>query len=144
METIFKINDRVYDGTIGLWGTIIKINYDPIDNYPIDVDFGDNILETYTLDGRKYVDNMPVLSFTEYDLVNGGLSQVRPRHEIKKDQLVYVRIRGEREWDMRYFSHFDKNGELWFFGGQYKSDKTTIVRRADEYSLENPLTSNCL
>ena len=140
---MFKVEDRVYDGTIQQWGTIVQIN-NRTAYYPIHIDFGNHLKGTYTLDGRKYMDNMPVLSFTEYDFVNGGFSQVRPQPKIEKDQLVYVKMKVDNEWKLRYFSHFDENGKLCFFSDQEKSAEATFTVEAIEYSLENPLTSNRL
>ena len=144
METVFKVEDRAYDALIKQWGTIVRIDNNILYPNPICVDFSNGVIITYTLDGRRHESFIPTLSFTEYDFVNGGFSQVRPKHEIKKDQLVYVRIRGEREWYMRYFSHFDKNGKMHFFLGQQKSTETEYTGKATEYLLENPLTSNHL
>lgn len=137
METVFKINDRVYDGILQLWGTITAINISS--SYPITVDFGNAMTETYTIDGRRWMYALPTLSFTFYDLVNSGFSQVRPQPEIKKDQLVYVRPEGYDVWEMRHFSHFDKDGKLHFFCGQQKSTETKRTYKAFEYSFKNPL-----
>ena len=75
MKTIFKVGDRVYDFLHG-WGEVKEIQEEGI--HVVRVDF-DNYSTNYTRDGKDYhKDIFPVLSFTEYDLVNGGFSQERP------------------------------------------------------------------
>lgn len=78
-KQIFKVGDRVFDVRHG-WGTIVK--YNATQNYPIEVKFDKNDLEElirYTKYGKDYkLDDAGLLSFTEYDLVNGGFSQERP------------------------------------------------------------------
>ena len=77
-ETIFREGDRVYDIRYG-WGTVVKHN--DSENYPISVKFDQDISQEfmyYTECGKSYkLDNAGLLSFTEYDLVNGGFSQER-------------------------------------------------------------------
>ena len=77
-ETIFREGDRVYDIRYG-WGTVVKHN--DSENYPISVKFDKDISQEfmyYTECGKSYkLDNAGLLSFTEYDLVNGGFSQER-------------------------------------------------------------------
>lgn len=77
MDTIFKIGDKVFDIFYG-HGEITKISHDDY-HYPIRVNFfGKGIIISFTEDGRFDLnDNYPRLSFTEYDLVNGGFSQKR-------------------------------------------------------------------
>ena len=78
-KQIFKVGDRVFDVRYG-WGTIVK--YNATQNYPIEVKFDKNDLEElirYTKYGKDYkLDDAGLLSFTEYDLINGGFSQERP------------------------------------------------------------------
>ena len=75
-ETIFREGDRVYDIRYG-WGTVAR--YNDSENYPISVKFDQDISQEfmyYTECGKSYkLDNAGLLSFTEYDLVNGGFSQ---------------------------------------------------------------------
>ena len=78
-KEIFRVGDRVFDIRHG-WGTIVK--YNATQNYPIEVEFDKDDLEEliyYTKYGKDYkLDDAGLLSFTEYDLVNGGFSQERP------------------------------------------------------------------
>lgn len=75
METIFKVGDRVFDFLHG-WGEVKEIQKDG--THVIKVDF-DNYSSNYTRDGKDYhTDLSPILSFTEYNLIDGGFSQERP------------------------------------------------------------------
>ena len=123
METIFKVNDRVYCYRFG-WGKIISNDSCNNDHYPIFVQFKDS-LETFTKDGRFSENEPPSLSFTEYNLVTGGFSQERPLPKIEVDTLVYVKESGG-EWRMRYFSHWYER-KLRAFDGQNTS-KTASSR----------------
>ena len=74
METIFKVGDKVFDIRFG-WGEVKEIQEEGV--HLVRVDF-DNCSSNYTKDGKGYyTDLSSMLSFTEYDLVNGGFSQER-------------------------------------------------------------------
>lgn len=74
-KQIFKVGDKVFDIFYG-WGEVKEIQEEGI--HVIRVDF-DNYSTNYTKDGKDYHTHLsPILSFTEYDLVNGGFSQERP------------------------------------------------------------------
>ena len=136
-ETIFNVGDRVYNGILKVWGIVREI--DLSGTYPICVEFDDGCRETYTIDGKRIVGQIRVLSFTEYDLVNGGFSQTRPLPKIKKDQLVYINNGCDSKWIMMYFSHIDKNGKTFCFVNQQKSTETSDTFEVHEISIENPL-----
>lgn len=75
MATIFKVGDKVFDIFYG-WGEVKEIQEEC--THVIRVDF-DNYSKNYTKDGKYYHTHLsPILSFTEYDLVNGGFNQKRP------------------------------------------------------------------
>lgn len=78
METIFKVGDRVFDIKHG-WGTValrLKESEDPYYRWRVDFTYH---RESYTDEGKsKISDAYRSLSFTEYDLINGGFSQERP------------------------------------------------------------------
>lgn len=75
MKTIFKVGDRVFDFLHG-WGEVKEIQKDG--THVIKVDF-DNYSSNYTRDGKNYhTDLLPILSFTEYNLIDGGFSQEKP------------------------------------------------------------------
>ena len=77
MKTIFKVGDRVFDFNFK-WGTVIS--FEELSVYTVEVKF-DNYIDkmTYTSDGKFiYKDSLPRLSFTEYNLIDGGFSQERP------------------------------------------------------------------
>ena len=77
---MFKVGDKVFSCQFG-WGEIKGIHETM--NYPLDVNFGNGVEHAYTKCGRYFdTDLQPTLSFTEYDLVNGGFSQERPKEEM--------------------------------------------------------------
>ena len=77
-KEIFKIGDRVFDIKHG-WGTValrLKESEDPYYRWRVDFTYH---REGYTDEGKsKISDAYRSLSFTEYDLINGGFSQERP------------------------------------------------------------------
>lgn len=77
-KEIFKIGDRVFDIKHG-WGTValrLKESEDPYYRWRVDFTYH---RESYTDEGKsKISDAYRSLSFTEYDLINGGFSQERP------------------------------------------------------------------
>ena len=76
---MFKVGDKVFSCQFG-WGEIKGI-HETMD-YPLDVSFGNGVEHAYTKCGRYFdTDLQPTLSFTEYDLVNGGFSQERPKED---------------------------------------------------------------
>ena len=76
---MFKLGDKVFDAQYG-WGIVVKTDVNG--DFPIGVGFIESV-ESYTLDGRYHFDdNCPVLSFTEYNFVNGGFSQERSKEEM--------------------------------------------------------------
>lgn len=133
-KEIFKVGDTVYQWQYGK-GEVSK-TYDGGD-FPIVVKFDSGLITTFTVDGRYSTGQQPPLSFTPYDLVNGGFSQERPLPDIEVGALVYVR--DGQVWEMRYFSHFDKNGDIRCFHGQRKSTDNAPTLTWSEWSLTNPL-----
>ena len=143
MKTVFKLNDRVFWNRFG-WGTIISIDLEEED-YPIEVRFDhfDGYDYAFTFEGKYLTcDLEPSLSFTEYNLVTGGFSQVRPLPKLEVDTLVYVRFskNDSSSWVMRYFSHFEEDGSITCFSNQRKSvDFNGQLATFKLYSLTNPL-----
>lgn len=137
-ESIFKVGDRVYELDLNLgWGVVSYCIGSK--RYPLVVNFDNKRVSAYTSNGCMVQDDhAPSLSFTEYNRVNGGFSQVRPLPDIEIDTLVYVREKG-KVWEMRYFSHFGKDGMLFCFEMQKKSTGTADAVYWEEYSLTNPL-----
>ena len=135
-KEIYKVGDRVYDYKYG-WGEVVSLS-STTDNYPICVQFVDDS-KTYTNEGFFTNSNKcPTLSFTEYEFINGGFSQVRPQPEIAVDTPIFVRNIHD-EWRLRYFSHFNTDGQAVTFRIQFKSTEIKDTSTWDEYSLENPL-----
>src|SRR5690554_1833175 len=113
-KEIFKVGDTVYHWEYGK-GVVSIIDDDVV--YPMVVSFEKNEI-IFTRNGALEHGGTPLLSFTPYDLVNGGFSQERPLPDIEVDTLVYVRDKGIG-WHMRYFSHFDEEGIIQCFENQY-------------------------
>src|SRR5690606_11112146 len=106
-KEIFKVGDTVYHYDYGKGAVMNIYENNP---YPVIVRFNGEE-ESFKKDGRQLWHHPPTLSFTPYDLVNGGFSQERPLPEIELDTLVYVRCMGG-DWRMRYFSHFGEGGKM--------------------------------
>ncbi len=139
-EEIYKVGDRVCDCFFNHgWGIVYNIDLDTTSTYPINVQFDDST-QSYTRDGRyTVIDEIPVLSFTEYEIVKIGFSQVRPQPEIAVDTPIFVRRKEGGNWYLRYFSHFNTDGQAVSFEGQLKSTETKDTSTWSEYSLTNPL-----
>lgn len=136
MNTIFKVGDKVYHYNYG-WGEVIEIDCQSA--YKVLVLFKIRSVP-FTEEGKFSVcDEFPTLSFTKYDFVNGGFSQVRPLPNIERNQLIYVKMYKEGEWCMRYFSHFNENGLVSCFNNQEKSTDGDYTSTWNFYSIENPL-----
>lgn len=138
-KTIFKVGDRVFDYRYG-WGEIVDIT--PI---YLDLEVSFNMEDLYyTAEGKDDRDNLaPSLSFTEYNLVNGGFSQERPLPEIEKDTPIYVRDSPISIWYIRYFSHWGTSSNdstsVECFYNQRTSKEEYKTRGWDYWSLTNPL-----
>ena len=106
---MFKVGDKVFSCQFG-WGKISKI--DDCTGYPLYVSLPQGIHYNFTKCGRFFKEDLqPTLSFTEYDLVNGGFSQERPKEEMigklvrVLDDCDYINFLGilERITLIRYF-----------------------------------------
>jgi hypothetical protein len=105
-QTIFKVGDEVYDYDFGK-GIIEEISEGGV--YAILVQFK-GIKERFLSDGRFTRGNKnPRLSFTPYDLVNGGFSQKRQVVLPKRGQLVWVKL--NNGWECVYYSHTNDDGK---------------------------------
>ena len=74
MKDLFRVGDKVYSARHG-WGCVVSVRNE---DYPFVVEF-EAESEMYTRDGGAYENEPPSLSFTEYDYINGGFSQERPK-----------------------------------------------------------------
>lgn len=133
MEKIYyKIGQTVYHFKFGE-GIVQSI--DPHELYQIDVKFND-YNHSFTLEGAYTLEESSTLSHTPYDLVNGGFTRkeliIHP--DIAVDTPVLVRNSEER-WHLRYFSHFDKEDNIFCFNNQFKSVDTKLTSGWDEYKL---------
>lgn len=65
MEKKFKKGDKVFDIRYG-WGEILNITNHS--TYPIEVEFSNTIMDSYTKKGSNYLKNNPTLSHIEYSM----------------------------------------------------------------------------
>lgn len=93
---MFKVGDKVFSYQFG-WGEIKEIF--ELGNYPLKISFSNGLEHVYTKCGRYFdTDLHPTLSFTEYDLVNGGFSQERP-----KEDMIGKLVRVLDDWEYEGF-----------------------------------------
>ena len=91
---MFKVGDKVFSYQFG-WGEISKV--DKYTEHPLCVNFTEGLYHTFTKCGRLFKEDLnPTLSFTEYNLVDGGFSQERPKKEMVGK---LVRILDDNEWE---------------------------------------------
>ena len=91
---MFKLGDKVFSCQFG-WGKISKV--DDCTEYPLYVSFTEGLHSTFTKCGRLFKEDLnPTLSFIEYNLVDGGFSQERPKEEMVGK---LVRILDENDWE---------------------------------------------
>jgi hypothetical protein len=120
MKDIFKEGDRVFAYVFG-WGKVIYV--DNKDDFPIGVKFDGEDNESFTYDGRYYLGEPQILSFTEYKLE--GFSQERPEELPNKGDIVWVREEYKSYWQIGHFYEKKDNKYLlssgrpdaWSFGG---------------------------
>lgn len=94
---MFKVGDKVFSCQFG-WGIVEDVLEDLM--HMIKVSFAD-VKIVFTKCGRTFsTDLRPTLSFTEYDLVNGGFSQERPRDTVTEEHIGrLVKILDEGRWE---------------------------------------------
>lgn len=120
----FKVRDTVYHFNYGkgeviaVYETTLTVKFENID-----------MARTFGKEGGENT-----LSFEPYDLVNGGFSTVRKLPRIELGEPLFVK--GATDiWELRFFSHFGSNGEIYTFANQ-KPEGSTVSWL--EYSLTNP------
>lgn len=86
-KAIFKVNDKVYCIMNG-HGIIDEISEEVAELYPIKVKFN-NVIISYTYDGRYSQRLFPTLSFTEYKLE--GFTQERPEILPNEGDIVWIK-----------------------------------------------------
>lgn len=93
---MFKVGDKVFSHQFG-WGKVEEF----IEENPIVV-FKD-VTASFESCGRMFKrDLQPSLSFTEYDLVNGGFSQERPRNTVTEEHIGKL-VRVLEDWEYEGF-----------------------------------------
>lgn len=115
-EPIYRVGDTVYHHTFGK-GTITKIYNPEYFYYPITVDFpkvSSKISKTqyFRICGSENNLNLPTLSFTEYNLVDGGFSLEKPLPMIELPNIL-------SKW--KYFSKRGPIINLW-------TDKQPLIK----------------
>lgn len=86
---MYKVGDKVFDAQFG-WGEILEIEEDSDIKVEFNIvdEHGDNVVEYYKEDGVFFdYSTNPSLSFTEYDFVNGGFSQKRPKENVTEEHI---------------------------------------------------------
>ena len=104
-KSVFKVGDKVFDYHRG-WGKVCRI-INKKEYGRVGVKFSDGNLDFYTWDGRAFVNQLQVLSFTEYTL--DGFSQERPEELPKKGQIVWG-SNCSSSWCICYFLEEDAIG----------------------------------
>lgn len=99
MEQIFKLGDHVYHWLFG-WGKVTSV-LSRKSEHPIRVMFN-SITIDFTIDGKHGNEAVSTLSFTEYNLITGGFSQVRPMPDLKTGNFIWV-LDDHGEWLYRKF-----------------------------------------
>ena len=127
----FKVGDTVYVGTDK--GKITEIHNEGV--FPITILFCDGTVHHFTKYGRYRMNQPIVLKHFPYEL---EYKQIIPI--IEKDTLVYVKIGSTDFWDMRYYSHHNRQEDKHYvFQVQLKSNDTDATIQVEEISLTNPL-----
>lgn len=113
---MFKVGDKVFSYQFG-WGIVEDVLEDLM--HMIKVSFTD-VKIVFTKCGRAFsTDLHPTLSFTEYDLVNGGFSQERPRDTVTEEHIgKLVRVLDDCEYEgflgvlerITHLGYFEVNG----------------------------------
>lgn len=139
MESIYKVNDKVYDIFHG-WGEVIEVIDDTI--FGVIVKFEDNdrtpnYEASYTYDGKLYLAAEPTLSFTKYTL--NGFTNIRLP---EVGQVIYVKnLAGktsypDNNWHVRRFHSITEDGHVRTTGQRKLSDVTIDWQT---WSITNPL-----
>jgi hypothetical protein len=124
-----KIGTKVFDIRFG-WGEVIEVNKE---NYAYKVEIKDGLeIIGYTADGKSYVNDLkPMLSLTEYDLINGGFTPLsdynKPQkfdvgyfwdheddHDLIYSQLIEIKDGKFTNTAFNEYNHFSKEVPEWF------------------------------
>ena len=108
-----KVGDKVWSNRDG-WLEIINIGYTGEDLYPIQATNSSGYYFSFTTEGRENIDDIyPAIFWNEFEIPNEAFEKPKPSLEV--DTLVWV-------WDnfkggklLRFFSHFDEDGNIYTF-----------------------------
>jgi hypothetical protein len=110
---MFKVGDKVVDVLRGK-GMVFKIKNER--HYPITVRFGKCVRHyTYTLDGMYNTDHIYPSLFHDNNYKSPSCDEPKRLPELKVDTKVLVKSQFITDYERRYFSHFDENGNLCCF-----------------------------
>lgn len=132
----YIVGDSVFDARYD-WGKVIAV--DTGRQYGVTVRYirsdGEYDIR-YRHDGTDGAsERLSLLSYTKYTLQ--GFTKKRPLPTIAMNTLVYVLA--NNEWLMRFFSHFDCNGNLYYFQEQVPgSIEGDGAIKAYRWQLTNP------
>lgn len=107
-EKIFAVGDKVYDVFFG-WGEVVSYkDTNKTGSFPIEVRYKTKDISVWYTEERAITENLlPRLSFTEYDLVDGGFSQKRPLPNIPMYTPIFVKGSNGSLY-LRVFHHWSK------------------------------------
>lgn len=118
-EIYFQVGDKV---TCLLYGKGIVVNpKEKHGSYCLKVKFQDEIVKSYTYDGRYLLNQKPCLFQGHIDI---NLPTNKPIYQFKKGDLVWVKSRRASTWECRFFSHME-NGLYNCFVSQAKEGDIT-------------------
>jgi hypothetical protein len=126
-----KIGDNVFDIRYG-WSKVIELDDESI--YKIVTNFN-----SYTIDGKYHImDSFPILFWNEFEVPKCVF--IKPLPDLKIDTKVLV-WNGNGRKEKRYFSHFDKYGNMRCFnngvtGWINKNAATTAWDKWELYEKE--------
>ena len=121
-----KEGDRVWDIFHQEWFDITSVNLDS--SLPIRVNYG-----SYTLDGRLNGNIARTIFWDEVIITDPS----KPLPKLEVDTKVLVWITEGDEKTKRYFSHFDKNGNISVFLDGKTSWTITSTNKWNHWELAN-------
>lgn len=106
-----KVGDKVWNFVNG-WGKVITMSKSG--SYPIKVEFENNICKTFNLNGFLAANHFyPTLFWNGFEIPEAAYEKPLPNLEV--DTKVVVWDDEETEKYNRYFSHFNKEGNIEVF-----------------------------
>lgn len=107
-----KVGDRVWDIQYG-WGVITDIDKSVGISFPIIIWFYIEEKKTFDIKGRMKPKVNPTLFWNEFEIPNEAF--IKPLPKLEVDTLVWVWDNFKGEKLLRFFSHFDEDGNIYTF-----------------------------